>query len=49
MDHLAIFIRSILLTPLVAGLIYFFGSVLKSALFGGSNRPSDPDDPHRRR
>ena len=49
MDHLAILIGLILLIILVAGLIYFFGSVLKSALFGGPNRPSNPDNPRRRR
>ena len=49
MDHLAILIGLILLIILVAGLIYFFGSVLKSALFGGSNRPSNPNNPRRRR
>lgn len=49
MDHLAILIGLILLILLVAGLIYFFGSVLKSALFGGSNRPSNPNNPRRRR
>lgn len=47
MDHLAILIGLILLILLVAGFIYFFGSVLKSALFGGSNRPSNPGDPRR--
>lgn len=49
MDHLAILIGLILLILLVAGLIYFFGSLLKSALFGGSNRPSNPNNPRRRR
>lgn len=49
MDHLAILIGLILLILLVASLIYFFGGVLKSALFGGSNRPSNPDNPRRRR
>ncbi len=47
MDHLAILIGLILLILLVAGFIYFFESVLKSALFGGSNRPSNPGDPRR--
>lgn len=49
MDHLAILIGSILLILLVAGLINFFGSVLKSALFGGSNRSSNSDNSRRHR
>lgn len=45
MDYLAILIGAILLILLVSGIIYFFGSVLRSSLSGRSSASSESPAP----